>query len=294
VQDYVAAQDASAPPSSIAVVLTSGNGGGIIAVDLSVFANWPAAGTVGSLNFAIVVSNTSYTLTLPATVKVGIKNLNGISPGTAGVTNTITFPATGTYVYVLETADGGSTISIQETISPTNNLSNQVIVSNATPSTTTSTGALIVTGGTGVGGNIYVGGLVSVTGNITGGNVLTSGSVLLNSTGKVGYAAGAGGTVSQSGNKSGGVTLDKTTGEITMQNTALGSATTVNFVLTNSTISATDLLVINQSSTANSGGYTFNAICNSGNANIAVRNIMASSASDAVVLRFAVIKGATS
>jgi hypothetical protein len=36
VQDYVAAQDASAPPSSIAVVLTSGNGGGIIAVDLSV------------------------------------------------------------------------------------------------------------------------------------------------------------------------------------------------------------------------------------------------------------------
>jgi hypothetical protein len=36
VQDYVSAHDASAPPSSIAVVLTSGNGGGIIAVDLSV------------------------------------------------------------------------------------------------------------------------------------------------------------------------------------------------------------------------------------------------------------------
>jgi hypothetical protein len=267
------------------------------------FSNWPAAGTVGRLNFAIVVSNTSYTLTLPATVKVGIKNLNGISPGTAGVTNTITFPATGTYVYVLETSDGGSTISIQETISPTNDISNQVVVSNATPSTSTSSGALIVTGGAGIGGNIFVGGRLSVAGNVytTGitsdvGNITTSaGNILITGgVGGTGYGSGAGGTVSQSGNKSGGVTLNKQTGEITMQSTALASATTVNFVLTNSTISATDLLLINQSSTANSGGYVFNAICNSGNANIAVRNVMAASASDAVVLRFAVIKGATS
>lgn len=258
------------------------------------FSNWPAAGTVGHLNFAIVVSNTSYTLTLPNTVKVGIPTINGISPGTPGVTNTITFPTTGTYVYVLETADGGLTISISETISPTNTISNQVVISNATPSSSTSTGALTVVGGAGVGGNIYAGGLVSVTGNITGGNLLTSGTIALNSTGTVGYAAGAGGTVGQSGNKSGGVTLSKPSGEITMQNTALGAATTVNFLLTNSTISATDLLVINQSSSANSGGYHFNAICGSGNANIAVRNIMASSASDAVVLRYAVIKGSIS
>jgi hypothetical protein len=61
--------------------------------------------------------------------------------------------------------------------------------------------------------------------------------------------------------------------------------------LTNSYIGNTDLLVLNQTSTANAGGYYFNAICNAGNAQISVRNITAASASDAVVLRYAVVKG---
>jgi len=98
--------------------------------------------------------------------------------------------------------------------------------------------------------------------------------------------------VSQSGNKSGNVTLNKPSGQITMQNTNLASATTVDFYLINSTIGATDLLIINQTSTANAGGYTFNAICNSGNAQIFVRNVMAATAGDAVVLRYAVVRGA--
>jgi hypothetical protein len=67
----------------------------------------------------------------------------------------------------------------------------------------------------------------------------------------------------------------------------------VTFTLTNSVIGATDVLILNQTSTANAGGYHFNAICNAGNASINVRNIMASSAADAVVLRYAVIKGST-
>jgi spore coat protein CotF len=109
-----------------------------------------------------------------------------------------------------------------------------------------------------------------------------------------GYIAGAGGTVTQATNKATGVTLNKPTGQITMNNAALASATTVNFTLTNSTIAATDLLVINQTSTANAGGYYFNAICNAGNAQISVRNITAASASDAVVMRYAVIKSVSS
>lgn len=94
------------------------------------FSNWPADGTVGSLNFAIVVTNTAYTLTLPATVGVGLPAINGISPGTAGVSNTITFSATGTYVYQFETADGGTTISIENTIRPSNSLN----ITSTTPS----------------------------------------------------------------------------------------------------------------------------------------------------------------
>ncbi len=108
-----------------------------------------------------------------------------------------------------------------------------------------------------------------------------------------GYGNTAGGTVTQSTNKSTGVTLNKPCGEITMNNASLAAATTVTFTLTNSVIGATDVLILNQTSTANAGGYHFNAICNAGNASINVRNIMASSAADAVVLRYAVIKGST-
>jgi hypothetical protein len=139
---------------------------------------------------------------------------------------------------------------------------------------------LIVGGGVGIGGNVYAGGKGVFTGNVSGANISGTGFMLTTgNSGGIGYTTGAGGTVSQSGNKSGGVTLNTVTGEITMQNTALAAATTVNFVMTNSSITNKDLLLINQTSTANSGGYVFNAICNTGNANIAVRNIMAASAS---------------
>ena len=125
-------------------------------------------------------------------------------------------------------------------------------------------------------------------------NVFTNGITSSSATSGIGYATGAGGTVTQLTSKSTGVTLNKVSGEITMNNASLAAATTVNFTLTNSAIAATDLLVINQTSTANAGGYYFNAICNAGNAQVSVRNIMAASASDAVVLRYAVIKAVTS
>ena len=116
------------------------------------FSNWPTTGTVGSLNFAIVVSNTAYTLTLPASVSVGITRIDGASPATAGVTNEITFAAVGTYVYKFESADGGTTISIENTIRPSNTYSAPVVITNATTSTSTTTGALTVAGGAGIAG----------------------------------------------------------------------------------------------------------------------------------------------
>ena len=260
------------------------------------FSNWPATGSVGSLHFAIVVTNVAYTLTLPDTVKVGLPIVDGISPGTPGVSNTITFPATGTYVYVFETADGGNTISIQQTITPERNIYANYVFNGtsymgfgaANGNANISIGAtsnVVVVSTTGQ----YVTGINSVTGN-----VVTAGNVVLTDGGKVGYGVGAGGTVSQSGNKTGGVTLNKPSGEITMQNTALGAATIVSFVLTNSTIANTDLLAINHVSGGTIGAYTFNASCNAGNATIYVRNNTAGSLSEALVLRYAVIKGSVS
>jgi hypothetical protein len=124
-------------------------------------------------------------------------------------------------------------------------------------------------------------------------NVFTNGVTSNSATAGIGYATGAGGVVTQPTSKSEPITLNKVSGQITMNNAPLAAATTVSFTLTNSAIAATDVMVINQSSTANAGGYCFNAICNAGNAQISVRNVMASSASDAVVLRYAVIKAVT-
>lgn len=111
-------------------------------------------------------------------------------------------------------------------------------------------------------------------------------------TDKAGYITGEGGVVTQATSKATGVTLNKKCGEITLNGAALAAATIVSFTLTNTTIGANDLLVLNHSSGGTAGAYTLNAQCASGSASINVRNATAGSLSEAIVIRFAVIKGA--
>jgi hypothetical protein len=102
-----------------------------------------------------------------------------------------------------------------------------------------------------------------------------------------------GGTVTQATDKSTGVTLNKTCGEITMDAAALAAATIVSFTLTNAAITDKDLLVLNHVSGGTIGSYGLNAACAAGSAVIYVRNNTAGSLSEAIVIRFALIKGAT-
>jgi hypothetical protein len=109
-------------------------------------------------------------------------------------------------------------------------------------------------------------------------------------TDKAGYIVGEGGTVAQSTNKSTAVTLNKKCGQITMNAASLAADTTVSFTLTNSTIAATDLLVLNHVSGGTAGSYLLNAQAAAGSASINVRNITAGSLSEAIVIGFAVVK----
>ena len=109
-----------------------------------------------------------------------------------------------------------------------------------------------------------------------------------------GYITGGGGTVTQATNKATGVTLNKPSGQITMSNAALAAATIVSFTFTNSTISSTDVLVINHVSGGTIGSYTFTAACGAGSATVYIRNATSGSLSETIVLRYAVIKGAIS
>ncbi len=117
---------------------------------------------------------------------------------------------------------------------------------------------------------------------------------LLAKKGAIGYGTGAGGTITQSTSKSTGVTLNKPSGQITLNNAALAADTTVSFTLTNSAITATDVLVMNHISGGTAGSYLLNAQCASGSASINVRNITSGSLSEAIVIQFVLVKGSTS
>lgn len=122
---------------------------------------------------------------------------------------------------------------------------------------------------------------------------LFAGMASISATVGIGYGTGAGGTVTQATSKATGVTLNKVTGQITMNAAALAGDTTVSFVLTNSAIAAGDLVLINHVSGGTAGSYTANARSAGGSATIDVRNITTGSLSEAIVLGFAVIKAVT-
>lgn len=112
---------------------------------------------------------------------------------------------------------------------------------------------------------------------------------------QIGYATGAGGAVTQATNKSTGVTLNTLCGQITMNSAALAAAAEVSFTLTNSFITATDVLIVNVASGATAATYTatIDAVA-AGSARITVGNYSASSQSEAIVLNFVVINAVIS
>jgi hypothetical protein len=125
--------------------------------------------------------------------------------------------------------------------------------------------------------------------------ITAAGDVLVTSaSGTLGYGTGAGGIVTQSTNKGTGVTLDRATGIITMNNASLASNTTVSFTLTNNKIAIGDVLTVCQGSAGTGGAYQ--VTCSgvyAGSASISVRNTTAGPLSEALTINFAVIKGAS-
>jgi hypothetical protein len=79
-------------------------------------------------------------------------------------------------------------------------------------------------------------------------NALGKAAILSDSaTAGVGYATGAGGTVTQITSRTTGVTINKVSGAITLVSAA-GTATWQSFTVTNSAVAATDVIVVNQKS----------------------------------------------
>ena len=131
--------------------------------------------------------------------------------------------------------------------------------------------------------NTVIGGTTPAA--VTGTTVLASS--------EIGYNATAQGTVTQATSKSTGVTLNKSAGQITMNAASLAAGTTVLFTLTNSTLSAKDVLIVNVGSGGTSGAYwPYVANVAAGTAVIGVYNNTVGALAEAIVINYAIIHGA--
>ena len=100
------------------------------------------------------------------------------------------------------------------------------------------------------------------------------------------------GAVTQASNKSTGVTLSQMQGVITMNNAALAAGVEVAFVVTNTLVELTDTVAIAIQSGGTAGEYLahVSTVAN-GSFIITLANLSTSSASDAVIINFYVLRG---
>jgi hypothetical protein len=112
--------------------------------------------------------------------------------------------------------------------------------------------------------------------------------------GGVGYAVGSGGVVTQITSKATTVVLNKITGQITTHAANLATLTTVTFILTNSTIAATDVVVFGVvSGETTPGSYIVTASeAAAGSCKVNIFNVTGGGLAETLVIQFAVIKGA--
>ena len=91
------------------------------------------------------------------------------------------------------------------------------------------------------------------------------------------------------------MTLNAESGQITLNNAALAAAAEVTFQVNNDKISATDAVLVNHGSAGTAGSYLVqaNSIA-SGSFKITVANLSTGSLSEAIVVNFVALKGASS
>jgi hypothetical protein len=126
-----------------------------------------------------------------------------------------------------------------------------------------------------------------VIGAATGTSLTATGTIVSTGTAGVGYATGAGGAVTQITSRTTGVTLDKTAGAITLFSAA-GTTTAATFTVTNSTVAATDVIILNQKSGTDLYDLMVTAVA-AGSFNITFRTT-GGTTTETPVFNFAVIK----
>lgn len=122
----------------------------------------------------------------------------------------------------------------------------------------------------------------------------SSGNFFVTRASGLGYGTGAGGMVTQATSKATAVTLNTPTGQIVMNGAALAAGATVYFILNNSLLNATDILLVQPAGGSVGTEYqVWSSYVQAGSAYIAVKNNSAGSLSQVISIYFAIIKTAT-
>jgi hypothetical protein len=150
------------------------------------------------------------------------------------------------------------------------------VITNPTVSTGTFTSPALVTPALGV---------------ATATSLEATGKIASSGTAGIGYATGSGGTVTQGTSRTTGVTINKTNGSITLFSAA-GSATAASFTVTNSTVTSTDVIILNQQSGTDL--YDLKVTNVAGGSFRITFNTTGGTTTEQPVFNFAVIKGVAS
>lgn len=125
----------------------------------------------------------------------------------------------------------------------------------------------------------------------------SSGNVIVTGAGGLGYGTGSGGTVTQITSKTTGVTLNKTNGQIVTSNALMAGGAEITFTVTNSTVAATDTIILHRASGGGAGSVGYTVYVDStaaGSFVVYIKNLSGTNKSEAITLNFAVIKAVTS
>ncbi len=143
------------------------------------------------------------------------------------------------------------------------------------------------------GGLAFSGTTLTAAGALTPTSVASTGAIKSSGIGGVGYATGAGASVTQLTSKSTAPpAINKDCGQIVTHNAALAAAALVSFTVSNSEVAATDTINLNlQSGNATAGAYRYWIDKVSGGSFVvALENRSGGSLSEALTFNFAVVK----
>lgn len=238
------------------------------------------ASAVATANFAATATAT----TLTATAN-GVTTFDGVAL-TANMVVVLPNQTTAAQngVYTVTTAGTASAATVLTRLAPFNTASGlnrapDVVVQNGTVWSGTTWQVFMAPGGT-------LGTAAVVANPIAGLGTTVSQS-------GVGYSAGSGGSVTQATSRTTGVTLNKASGSITLFSTTTAANTPVSFTLTNSLVTANDVLMISLR-TSTSNNYFFSTKCAAGSAIITINTPVAITTAEAPVINFVLLKGSSS